>query len=217
MVSGNVTNKLIEEFLEEYPLMSIKPSVDDSIILEGKFWFLVTTDKQETVEDAYQLRVIIPFLFPKVLPSVWELGKRIPRDGNHHVNPDGTLCLGSPLRLLSIIHNDPTVKGFAINCLEPFLFAVTMKLRGREQFEFGELAHGNDGIIADYACLLKLNHPTQVLAAIHLLCLKKRIANKKQCPCGCKRRLGACYFHNRLNKFRNMASPSWFKKYSIPC
>lgn len=215
MVSGNVTNKLIEEFLEEYPLMSIKPSVDDSIILEGKFWFLVTTDKQETVEDAYQLRVIIPFLFPKVLPSVWELGKRIPRDGNHHVNPDGTLCLGSPLRLLSIIHNDPTVKGFAINCLEPFLFAVTMKLRGREQFEFGELAHGNEGIMEDYADLLRLDNQTKVLAAIHLLGIKKRIANKKICPCGCKRRLGACHFHNRLNKFRNMASPSWFRKHCI--
>jgi len=215
MVSGNVTKKLIEEFLEEYPLMSIKPSVDDNIILEGKFWFLVTTDKQETVEDAYQLRVLIPFLFPKVLPSVWELGKRIPRDGNHHVNPDGTLCLGSPLRLLSIIHNDPTVKGFAINCLEPFLFAVTMKLRGREQFEFGELAHGNEGIMEDYADLLRLDNQTKVLAAIHLLGIKKRIANKKICPCGCKRRLGACHFHNRLNKFRNMASPSWFRKHCI--
>jgi len=215
--SRTVTYKQIEEFIQEYPFMSIRPSKGSCIILEGKFWFRVTTQKQETVEDDYLLRISIPQIFPKDLPSVCELESRIPRDGNHHINPDGTLCLGSPLRLLSIIQNDPTVKGFAINCLEPFLLAVTMKLRGREQFEYGELAHGSDGIISDYACLLKLNHPSQVIAAIRLLCLKKRIANKKQCPCGCKRRLGACYFHKRLNQFRTMASPSWFKKYSIPC
>lgn len=75
--------------------------------------------------------------------------------------------------------------------------------------------HGNEGIMEDYADLLRLDNQTKVLAAIHLLGIKKRIANKKICPCGCKRRLGACHFHNRLNKFRNMASPSWFRKHCI--
>ena len=59
--------------------------------------------------DSFELIIIVPTSFPRELPKVTEIANRIPRDGNHHVNPDGTLCLGSPLRLLSLISGNPDI------------------------------------------------------------------------------------------------------------
>lgn len=195
--------------------MSLMPFHDSSLILGGEFWFKVITPKSETVEDRYNIKISIPDKFPRELPSVWETGKKIPKDGSYHINTDGSLCLGSPLRLLSIIYASPTIIGFAISCLEPYLCAVTMKIMHNRDFEFGELPHGNKGILEDYAHLFKLRDPDQVLASIQLLGMKKRIANKRPCPCGCNRRLGKCSLHLRLNVFRKMAPRSWFRKNAL--
>ncbi len=52
---------------------------------------------------------------------------------------------------------------------------------------------------------------TQTTQAILMLGVRKRIANKRPCPCGCNNRLGACSLHHKLNDFRKMAPASWFK------
>jgi hypothetical protein len=82
-------------------------------------------------------------------------------------------------------------------------------------FVFGELAHGDQGIVDDYSAMLGLKERHQVTQAIHLLGLKKRLANKKPCPCGCGKRLGSCPFHHKLNEFRKMAPVSWFKAHAL--
>lgn len=217
---GNLTREdslyeQVEEFLKEYPLMYRSPSKLNNIVLEGTFWFRTVIHESESVEDKYKIIVSVPLIFPYDIPSVREIGNRIPNDGRHHVNPDGTLCLGSPLRLLTIIHASPTLMGFAINCLEPYLSAMTIRLQQKKSFAFGELAHGDAGIIVDYAHLFKLKEPTGVASTIRLLGIKKRKANKETCPCGCNRRLGACSFHYRLNRYRMLASRSWFRKIQL--
>jgi hypothetical protein len=78
-------------------------------------------------------------------------------------------------------------------------------------FPFGELDHGKQGVIADYLNLFGLSTEEQIEQALSLLGVKKRLANKKPCPCGCGKRLGTCRFHHRINDFRKVAARSWFK------
>jgi hypothetical protein len=80
--------------------MSIKPSYGGELILKGKFRFRANVKNGLEIEDCYIIEISIPDTFPHALPKVKEIGGKIPRDGNHHVNSDQTLCLGSPLRLL---------------------------------------------------------------------------------------------------------------------
>ena len=63
--------------------------------------------------------------------------------------------------------------------------------------------------------MLGLKERHQITHAIQLLGIKKRIANKRSCPCGCGKRLGACPFHHKLNEFRKMAPVSWFKAHAL--
>ena len=141
-----------------------------------------------------------------------ETGGRIPRTGEYHVNPtDNTLCLGSPLSLRLKLSKKPTLVGFSENCLVPYLFAVSYKLKNGGPLPFGELAHGEDGLIADYLQLFGLKTKKQLNCTFRLLGMKKRLANKFLCPCGCGIRLGRCQYNFRLREFRKVASRTWFK------
>lgn len=203
--------KDLEQFLLDYPGMSTAPHLGSGLVLHGTFKFKASYDGGEEIEDAFKLVITVTGRYPQDLPKVEEVDEKIPRDGNFHVNPDGTLCLGSPLSLLKKIYTNKSLVSFTENCLVPYLYAVSIKLRSGGKFVFGELSHGDAGILEDYSVIFGLSEKEQVKKALQLLGLRKRIANKHQCPCGCGRRLGVCDFHYKVNKFRKMAPVSWFR------
>lgn len=202
----------IREFLQDYPGMAIRPTPSGSFVaLSGTFDFSAKSNSGNEITDSYRLHILVPSAFPRSLPAVTETGNRIPRNGEHHVNPDGTLCLGAPLRLLWQLSLKPTLSGFAEKCLVPYLYAISCKLKFGGDLPFNELQHGTPGELRDYADLFGLNEPEQARAALRLLMMKKRHANKYPCPCGCGRRLGKCPFNDKLRRFRDLADRSWFR------
>lgn len=200
----------VAQFLKEYPGMSIQPFQGQELILKGEFAFIANPPTGPEIKDCYNLKISIPKVFPNALPMVREINEKIPRDGDYHINPDDTLCLGSPLRVLKKINENPSLSGFARGCLVPYLYAVSYKLKNGGDLYFGELAHGKQGIIDDYRDLLGLRTEEQVMEALRLIGMKKKIANKKPCPCNCGKRLGRCSFRHKLNSFRNLAPRYWF-------
>lgn len=190
--------------------MSIRPSQGDCITLKGTFDFCGTPPNGLKICDSYELEIIVPGLFPQAIPTVKELGGKIPSDGKYHVNDDKSLCLGSPLRLRHMLSAKPTLSGFVESCLVPYLYGVSCKLQHGVEFPFGELAHGEAGIIEDYLEMFGLKSKSEVQYALELLGTKKRIANKLPCPCNCGQRLGRCRLHQTLNGYRKLASRSWF-------
>ena len=204
----------IIEFLKVYDGFSITPSATEAIFLKGKLHFKRTYKNTNEIEDIYELLIKIPTNFPKFIPTVTEVGGKIPRDGTNHINPDDTLCLGSPLRQLITVSINPSLIEFVEILLIPFLYAVSNKLKNNETFIFGELAHGFNGELSDYECLLGVEGKLAVYKVLKALATKKRIANKKICPCGCNTRLGVCKLHNRINPFRKMITKSSFKQIS---
>ncbi|MBF9016725.1 MULTISPECIES: hypothetical protein [unclassified Oceanispirochaeta] len=179
----------IEKFLFEYPGISTTPSSVLGIFLRGTFNFTAETDKRGTISDQYEIEILVPFNFPRSVPVVREIRGKIPKNGDFHVNPDGSLCLGSPLRLLSLVNSNPNLVAFAEKCLIPYFYAVSIKLNYGDDFMFGELDHGNVGALEDYSLLLGLEEDSQIIQAFQLMGLKKRVGNKKACPCGCGKRL----------------------------
>ena len=202
----------IHEFLHDYPRMVLKPvSAGSSVTISGVFEFSAKAANGNDITDEYSLRIQIPKAFPRDIPEVIETGHKIPRNGDYHVNPDGTLCLGSQLRLLWQLSLVPTLVGFAEKCLVPYLYAISYKLQFGADLPFNELQHGTPGELSDYADLFGLKEAEQARAALRLLTMKKRDANKYPCPCGCGRRLGKCSFNDKIRKFRNLADGNWFK------
>ena len=165
------------------------------------------------IEDSYELLIEVPSDFPTSVPIVKEIGNKIPKKSDFHINVgDGTLCLGSPLRLLLHLSKNPSLVGFVEELLiDSYLYQVSNKLRGGE-FILGELEHGVLGEISDYENILGINGVNVVKSSIIALTYKKRIANKIACPCGCGIRLGSCKFHYKLNSLRKVLTRKVYKK-----
>lgn len=101
--------------------------------------------------------------------------------------------------------------GFADRCLVPYLFAQSRKLSDGGSFAFGELAHGLPGMLDDYVAMFGVKDIRQAVETLRLLGMKKRLANKQPCPCGCRNKLGRCRFNTKIREFRAIASRSWFR------
>jgi len=195
----------IEQFLDDYPGMSIVSNTESDVCLRGNFRFKAICSEGAEIEDKYKIEIVISDNFPAVLPTVKELaGKITYKAASGHLFSDNSFCLGSPLRLKKIIYQNPNLSWFASKCIVPFLYAVSYKIENGGDLIFGELAHGNKGIIEDYIDLFDLKDQGQVVKALELLGVKKRIANKRPCPCGCGKKLGECSFHYKLNEFRKL-------------
>ena len=195
----------LSEFLYDYPGMAVQPfRLGGPTIIEGRFRFAANDD----IRDTYDLRITIQPNFPREVPTVVEVGGKIPREPYYHVNPDTTLCLGSPLRLKKMLADQPDLVAFAEKCLVPYLVKVSAHLQRGE--ELVGLKHGMPGIVDDYADLFGLSSVDQILRALELLAMKKRLANKQHCPCRCRLRLGRCPTHLRLNALRRVAPRSWY-------
>jgi len=213
VVSRITTIPGLDDFLAEQPFMSIKPSLGNSLLIEGDFQFSAESPSMPRVEDAYNLLISVPPNFPRALPTITEIGERIPRAGGHHVNRgDGTLCLGAPMHLMAKLQEEPDLQGFSKKCIVPYLYAMTVTLRQEQRFPFGELDHGTPGELADYRTLLCINSITEVPHAINCILKKKRIANKMRCPCECGRRLGLCRSNRTIKHFRSLIPKRWLRE-----
>ena len=198
-------------FLDAYPEMRVRPSPSSALRLEGEFGFRADYRARLIIEDAYRLQVNVSRHFPKDLPKVLELDERIPRQADYHVSDDGTLCLGSPLRLYLIAFKHPHLIEFAKRSLVPYLYANSYREQ-KGTYPFGELAHGVGGELDDYAQFLGLEGPGQATEAIALMAMKRRLANKRPCPCGCGMRLGVCRFNETIRRLRSQLGRTVFKQ-----
>lgn len=203
----------LDDFLGEQPFISIKPTTGTSLLLEGEFQFCAETGGSLRVVDSYNLSISIPKIFPRDIPTVTETGGRIPRIADYHVSGNGTLCLGSGIRLMMILQSEPSIQGFSRNCIVPYLYAMTLKLKHGKDFVFGELSHGAPGLTDDYKELLGLKSEDQVSRALRCLLKRKRLANKMPCPCGCGKRLGRCGYNKTIKKFRYTLPKAWLRSF----
>lgn len=203
-------NGSISELLDKYQRLSLAPSTGEYIAVKGKISLNHTYKNANPIKDTYELLIKVPLDFPKSVPIILETGNKIPKYNDNHVNPDGTLCLGTPLKLQLFLVKYPSLVDFIERVLIPHLYAVSNKLNGGE-FIFGELAHGSAGELSDYEDILGVKGVVAVKNALNSLrSYKKRIANKKVCPCGCGRCLGSCIIHFKLNSIRTGFSKNSF-------
>ncbi len=205
----------ISKLLDDQPGLTLAPYYKSGLRLHGYFNFKASITGEEAIEDAYNLEIIVPEQYPFALPTVRELDNKIPKDPDYHVySDDKSLCLGSPIRLLELINKSPDLNKYINKCLIPYLYAVSYKLKNGGTFIFGDLEHGDMGLLRDYSEIFSIKEPYNIKQCIKLLGIKKRIANKHKCPCGCGNRVGNCSFHNKLNFYRKIASRSWYRNHA---
>jgi len=190
-------------FVAAYPGMRLAPSTKVAgRLYEGDFHFHAGAVGRVDVEGHFELLILIPE-GRHSLPAVWEIAERIERIPDNHVSSDGSLCLGTELSLRIVLGPNPTLMKFIERCLIPYLAGTRWREDGDGSYINGELPHYEEGLITDYQEILGVNGHEAIRQSLKLASLRRRVANKKTCPCHCGRRLGRCNLRFRLNKLRN--------------
>lgn len=197
----------LDELQKDYPLLSVFLERSCGLRLEGVIKTQATGPDGITVRLEYEIRITVSAGLPRIIPEAYEIEGRI--SPSFHRNKDGTLCLGAPLVLRQILANQPTLVGFLDNLLVPYLYNHHQFLE-TGNVPLGELAHGTDGLVAAYAGVLGVDSAEKCIAMLDLLGKKRRIANKRPCPCGSGIRLGRCHAE-QLATIRRTLPPFMFR------
>lgn len=205
----------IKVLLDRQREMSLRPSREKGYLLAGEYCFQAKPEGGELVADRFAVRIFVPVSFPTHLPKVWEVGSRIPLKASWHINvkTDSSICLGGGLSLRLVAREYPGLADYLDHTLVPYLYAVCLRERHGGPFIFSELSHGGDGLIEEVRDLLDLPSDRSAVEIIRLLSMKKRIANKQPCPCGCREYFGICQLHGKLRDLRSLESRNFYKDY----
>jgi hypothetical protein len=195
----------LDELLIKHSGLRLRPTTGSAVTLSGVLAFSAERENGESIDDEYELELWIPDRYPSLLPHVWETNRRIPP--SFHKLTDGSLCLGSETRLRLILSRSPSILSFVELCVVPYLYGHSYYEKHGE-LPFGELSHGSKGIIEDLADVFGVDK-VMVAGFVKVAAMKKRVANKRPCPCGGELRLGLCH-RKRINMLRRRLGRRWF-------
>lgn len=202
----------LDEFLAENPKFRIAELNNEQVVLSGEYHLKAHLAGSQIIDKTYRLRCVCAKDFPRKLPLVFEEGGYFPRTEEFHTYSDGRFCLGSELKVKGVLRTDHTIRGFFDSVVDPFLYSLSHRIE-YGHYPFGELAHGEKGLIDDYEDLFGVKGKASVLLVLRILGKRKREANKFPCPCSCGLRLGRCNFRFTLNKWRTIERRRWFTEH----
>ena len=129
--------------------------------------------------------------FPNQKPKVFEIGGRIPRRTDRHINPDGDCCVTVWEHWFTSA-DDHSFAGFLNGPVhEYFLGQYWYEKTGK--WPFGEWAHGLRGLEEAYADVLGIrNEKTDIIYHLKLLS-NDWPKGHWLCPCGSGKRLRYCH------------------------
>ena len=139
----------------------------------------------------FTIKIEFPARYPKQEPKVFEIGGRIPRDPEHHINPGGDCCVTVWEHWLATAQ-DHSVAGFINGPLyEYFLGQFLVEKTGK--WPFGERPHGFLGLEEAYADALGIPNERNKLLYYLKLLSEEWPKGHWLCPCGSGKALRHCH------------------------
>lgn len=196
---------LLDSVLDRYQWLRVAPSRGTDLLIRGRLGFKATGPTGEVIEDEYKIEITVSPAFPVRIPLVRETGGRIAL--NYHKLEGNFLCLGAATTLRLQLRASPTLMTFVERIVIPYLYGHSY-FQKHGTMPFGELGHGDAGILAEIAGYFGAREGAQPEEFLRLAGLQKRRANRQACPCGSGWRLGRCH-HRQVNSFRGRMGRLW--------
>ena len=140
LVSSELSRQVLE-VQHKYSLIADRIVKDGSHELCGLLPF-VANHAEMVIRDKFSIRILVPYNYPRGMPAVWETEWKVPI--TYHRNPDGQLCLGTPVEIMLELSENPSLLEFVEQVVVRYLFGFSFwKKTG--VMPFGERAHGAFG------------------------------------------------------------------------
>lgn len=191
--------------LERYPDLRI---VEES----GTIRVLGTFPVAESGEilDRYQIEIHFPEDYPRSLPRVFEIGRRIPRTVDRHVYPaNGQACVVVDEEWLATVGERVVFRKFLDGPVRNYFIGQSLVEAG-EPWPFGQRSHGAKGLVEAYGEWFDTTDQTVVIRYLDLL-THKRVKGHWMCPCGSGKRLRDCHV-DRVREVQQRVSPRLAKR-----
>lgn len=152
------------------------------------------------VVDRFQVIIRFPDDYPVDTPTLEEVGGRIPRAQERHVEPNGIACLTVPEEW-HFLSKDRSFAAFIEGPIKNFLVSQsTYEATG--QWPFGERPHGYDGLIDAYGAWFGSNDPAVIRSHLRYLAAETPKGHW-DCPCGSGKKIRRCSHRDRLAELRS--------------
>lgn len=162
-----------------------------------------TLQHEGEVLDRFAIEMVFPARYPDDLPTLFEVGGRIPRTETRHTSPDGSACLEVPEAWL-IERPDALFGTFMDGPVRNFfLWQVVFESGGT--WPYGEHVHGPDGAVRYYQELFQTDDVEAVLQYADYLA-RPEIKGHWPCPCGSGAILRKCHLM-QLRELRARVNP----------
>jgi hypothetical protein len=165
----------------------------DQVLVRGTFPVIA----EGVARDRYSVEIHLAKDHPRSLPVVREVGGRIPRTPERHINHDGAACVLLPDERWRVWPPGSTLLTFLQGPVHSFFLAQSLVERG-DPWPFGQWGHGADGVREYYEALL---HTADLQVICHYLqCLAaKEIKGHWDCPCTSGQRLRNCHMKTLID------------------
>jgi hypothetical protein len=198
-----------EQLQKTFSSLQLKEGEDGRCVVAGNLSF-AARHGGKTVMDDYDIEITIPDDYPQNPPIVREIGSKIPKIKDNHINlPDETLCLGVPLAVRRTFSQQRNLLWFVREQVVRFLFSHSYK-RDFGTAPYGELPHGEQGLIEYYSQVFSVKDISAMLKLLLILC-DCSINEPAPCPCRSGQSLRRCHLRI-LRKIRKFQSPEEFRK-----
>jgi len=153
---------------------------------------LPVIDRNGTVWDRFSVLIDILSDYPSSLPTITEIGGRIPRSEQWHINADKTCCVGTVAEQYRKLHGRMNLLNWVDEFAIPFLANYIYKKEKGIYFN-GEWPHGVKGIYADYAQLFGIADLGLLLQRMRYCCGSQSKSFNADCFCNSGKKYKRCY------------------------
>lgn len=147
------------------------------------------------IKDQYEIEIAIPNDYPKKIPTVKELGGKIPKEFHHNSNE--ALCLETPFRVQKVFSECETLLSFIDNLVIPYLSSYSYYVINGK-LPYGEHKHGTEGILEDYKQEFGVSEDYIVIRLLQIL-VEDNYRGHHLCPCGSEKNIRNCHGQNILS------------------
>jgi hypothetical protein len=146
------------------------------------------------VLDRFNVEIDLPSDYPRRVPGVREVGGRIPRHIDCHVQSDGRACLFFPEERWRVWPEGSTFLEFLDGPVRGFFIWQSLRSLGAD-CPFGERAHGELGALEYYTETLGSDDPQFIVGCLDRLSQPgfKGFRGHWPCPCGSGVRIRNCH------------------------
>ena len=165
----------------------------EGVVISGTY-LLNNSYQNIPLYDEYQVRIVVPWEFPADIPSVWEVGGKVPREDKFgHFLDNGELCLGASCDLISCIEEEPTVSHYIGSLLESYFYSASYYTKYGVVPDFGERTHGVVGLIEAYKERYDVSDDGLLIVLLSYLIKQKPYRGHMPCPCNSGQRFRQCH------------------------